>query len=75
MVRKSSTDLITRKSGLNWSENSYFWRSGACHMDSFSNLVQNQVYFAIDIISPSIETVFQISPENLAMTLSPENQV
>ena len=28
--------------------------SGACHMDSFSNLVQNEVYFAKDIILPSI---------------------
>ena len=74
MVRKSSTDLITRKSGLNWSENSYFWRSGACHMDSFSNLVQNQVYFAMDTL-PSIETIFKISPANLVLTSSPENQV
>ena len=44
-------------------------------MDSFSNLVKNQVYFAMDIISPSIETFFQISPENLALTSSSENQV
>ena len=68
-------DLITRESGLNRPKNSYFWRSGGCQMDSFSNLVQKQVYFAKDIISPSLETVFQISPENLALTLSPKNQV
>ena len=43
-------------------------------MDSFSNLVQNQVYLAMDIISPSIETVFQISPENPALALSSDTQ-
>ena len=42
---------------------------GACHMDFFSILVQNQVYLAMDIILPSIETVFQILPENLAVAL------